>query len=95
MKNLLFVLLFYISLSAQLKLTIHTDKPEYEYSEEIKITCKVENNTDSTVTFFASNFQTCQAEFILNDFDSYGWRTCLPTVEELVFPPYRASLKTQ
>ncbi len=88
MKYLLFVLLFYISLSAQLQLTINTDKTEYEYGEEIKITCKVENHTDSTVTFFASNFLTCQAEFILNDFDSYEWGTCLPTVEELIFPPY-------
>jgi len=88
MKNFLFVLLFCISLSAQLELTIYTDKLEYQYGEEIKITCKVENNSESTVTFYASNFQTCQAEFILNDFDSYEWGTCLPTVEELIFPPY-------
>lgn len=88
MKKFFFILLLSLPLAAQLELTIHTDKPEYSYGELIKIICTVENNSDSTVTFYASNYESCQAEFILNDFDSYEWGTCLPTVEELIFPPY-------
>ncbi|MDZ7764981.1 MAG: hypothetical protein U5K00_11205 [Melioribacteraceae bacterium] len=88
MKKFFFILLFSLPLAAQLELTIHTDKPEYSYGELIKIICTVENNSDSTVIFYASNYESCQAEFILNDFDSYEWGSCLPTVEELIFPPY-------
>lgn len=73
---------------AQLNLKIDSDKNEYAYGEKIQITCTVENNSDSTVTFFASNYQSCQAEFILNEFDSHVWGTCLPSVEELTFPPF-------
>lgn len=88
MKYFFFILLFSLQISAQLNLNIHTDSPEYSYGEKIRIICTVENNSDSTVTFYASNYKSCQAEFILNDVDSYEWGTCLPTVEELIFPPY-------
>lgn len=87
-KLIIIVFLFSLPLAAQLRLTIDTDKDVYEYGEEIRIFCTLYNDDDTTVTFFASDYSSCQAEFILNQYDSYYWGACLPTVQEINFLPH-------
>ncbi len=86
-KKIFFVLLFSLSIAAQLKLIVHSDKKEYQYGEEIEIFCKLVNTSDSTISFFNGNYHSCQAEFILNDFNTSDYFVCFPLVEEIIIPP--------
>jgi len=87
-KSVLLLFSLAVTINAQLRLNIDTDKDVYEYGENIKIYCTLHNDADTSVSFLASNYNTCQAEFILNDFYSTNWEACLPTVEEINFPPH-------
>ena len=92
MKKLMFITvsLFFIFSNiafSQLRLTISTDKPVYNYGEKITILAKVKNISDSTFTIMMSSFESCQAGFRLNGYDSGLWTSCLPTTENLIFLP--------
>ena len=87
-KTIILFLGLTLFVNAQLRLTIDTDKDVYEYGETIRIYYTLHNDDDTAVTFFASNYNSCQAEFFLNDYHSSDWEACLPTVEEIIFPPH-------
>ena len=80
------------TLFAQLELSVYTDKDTYQYGEQIDIFCKVTNTADTTFKFFASTFQSCQAEFSFNDFNSWEHTACLATMELLTFKPHKSKI---
>ena len=90
-KKLLLFILMWISFASfifpQLNLSITTDKNSYSYGETIHINCTVENTADTTVTITSGSYNSCQAEFSFNDYNSQDWEKCLPLVEQLIFPP--------
>ena len=77
---------------AQLDMSVYTDKESYEYGETIKLYTKVTNTSDTTFEFLAGNYETCQAEFSFNDFNSWEYATCLPTVQMLTFKPHHSKI---
>ncbi len=85
------LILLWIGLSpylfSQLKLTISTDKSSYNYGDIIHIYCTVENIGDTTVTIMSGSYNSCQAEFSFNNYNSSEWDACLPTTQQLIFPP--------
>ncbi|MCB9248140.1 MAG: hypothetical protein H6613_06160 [Ignavibacteriales bacterium] len=82
------IILFYSTIFAQLDLSVYTDKETYEYGETIMLYAKVTNTADTTFEFFAPTYQTCQAEFSFNNFNSGEYATCLATAELLTFKPH-------
>jgi len=72
---------------AQLELKVSTDKDTYQYGEKIYINCTVTNISDTTVNILTGSYNTCQAEFELNNYFSEAWTACLPTSQELIFQP--------
>ena len=77
---------------AQLDLSVYSDKETYEYGETIKLYAKVTNTADTTFEFLAGNYETCQAEFSFNDFNSWDYATCLPTAQMLTFKPHSSKI---
>ncbi len=89
-KNITLILFFFLlntSVFGQLQFLISTDKNNYSYGERIIIRFTIRNITDSTVIIMAPNTSTCQAEFSLNDFNSWEHTVCLPTVEKIKIKP--------
>ncbi|MCB0746992.1 MAG: hypothetical protein KDC90_05950 [Ignavibacteriae bacterium] len=82
------IILFYSTIFAQLDLSVYTDKETYEYGETIMLYAKVTNTADTTFEFFAPTYQTCQAEFSFNNFNSGEYAPCLATAELLTFKPH-------
>jgi len=91
MKKLMFIaatlLLFSNIAFTQLQLKISTDKSVYNYGEKITISATVTNKSDTTVSVMMSSYESCQAEFQMNNYNSGLWTACLPTAEELTFLP--------
>ncbi len=83
--TMLFTFALVSNIFAQLKLTISTDKSNYEYGENIVIACSIKNITDSTFSVTASS--SCQADFEFNDYYSAVWTICLASEQELIFHP--------
>ncbi|MBK7105391.1 MAG: T9SS type A sorting domain-containing protein [Ignavibacteriae bacterium] len=96
MKNSKLILLLLFSIYklnlAQLSIDAFTNKDNYEYGEQIELYCKITNNSDSTFEFFAGNYETCQAEFSFNDFNSWEHTSCLSTNELLTFKPHSSKI---
>ncbi|MCF6270161.1 MAG: T9SS type A sorting domain-containing protein [Melioribacteraceae bacterium] len=92
LKTLTGLLFVSSTLFAQLELSVYTDKDSYQYGEQIELFCKVTNNADTTFQFFASYYQTCQAEFSFNDFNSWEHTICLATTELLTFKPHSSKI---
>ncbi len=86
------IILFNSTILAQLDLAVYTDKESYEYGETIKLYAKVTNTADTTFEFLAGNYETCQAEFSFNDFNSWEYATCLPTAQMLTFKPHQSKI---
>ncbi|MCB0752509.1 MAG: hypothetical protein KDC52_13645, partial [Ignavibacteriae bacterium] len=82
------IILIYSTIFAQLDLSVYTDKETYEYGETIMLYAKVTNTADTTFEFFAPTYQTCQAGFSFNNFNSGEYATCLATAELLTFKPH-------
>ena len=94
-KTILVVLLFMVgNLYSQLDISLYTNKSNYEYGEKIELSCKITNLADTTFQFFAGTYQTCQAEFSFNDFNSWEHTACLATTELLTFEPYSSKIYT-
>jgi Secretion system C-terminal sorting domain len=89
---IIIVFFFYSTLAAQLELSVYTDKEKYEYGENIELFCKVTNNSDTTFEFLAGNYQSCQAEFSFNDFNSWEHTECLTLSELLTFKPHASKI---
>jgi hypothetical protein len=95
MKNLLNIFfittlvtfLIFNNIFGQLRLTVSTDKQIYDYGEPIIIVCSVKNITDTTFRVTAGCYNSCQAEFEFNNYQSDYWTACLPMLQELVFNP--------
>ncbi|MFZ1292493.1 MAG: T9SS type A sorting domain-containing protein [Melioribacteraceae bacterium] len=96
MKNVKLILFMSILISnlnfAQLSIDAFTNKEIYEYGEKIELYCKITNNSDSTFEFFAPTYQTCQAEFSFNNFNSWEHTACLATTELLTFKPHNSKI---
>ncbi|MDQ7815585.1 MAG: T9SS type A sorting domain-containing protein [Melioribacteraceae bacterium] len=89
---LFYLFLFGDSISAQFAFSVETNKIKYEYGETILVKSLLTNICDTSVTIFFGSQQSCQAEFQLDDFQSWMWTICLPTVEEVVFSPGRTRI---
>lgn len=89
-KIIIIIFLFTSTLLSQLSFTVYTDKDVYDYGETIKLYAKVTNTADTTFEFLAGNYETCQAEFSFNDFNSWEYATCLPTSQMLTFKPHHS-----
>jgi len=91
MKRILFTAVLLVLFSnvafSQLQLKISTDKPVYNYGEKITITATVTNVSDTTFSIMMGSYESCQAEFYLNDYFSGLWTACLETSELLTFQP--------
>ena len=81
-------LLFLELVNAQLEISVFTDKDSYEYGEKIILSCEVTNPADTTFEFFAPSYQSCQAAFYFNDFNSWKYTECYETTELLIFKPH-------
>lgn len=92
LRIIIVLVLFSTTLFPQLKLTTYTDKDVYEYGETIELFCKVTNTADTTFEFFAPTYQSCQAEFSFNDFNSWDYTTCLTLTELLTFKPHHSKI---
>ena len=79
---------FCTTLAAQLELSVYTDKDSYQYGEQIELFCKVTNTTDTAFQFLAGTYQSCQAEFSFNDFNSWEYSACLTLTEQIIFQPH-------
>lgn len=86
------IFLFNSTLFSQLSLTVYTDKEVYNYGETIKLCAKVTNPADTTFEFLAGSYETCQAEFSFNDYNSWEYAACLPTAEMLTFKPHHSKI---
>ena len=64
-----------------------TDKQLYDYGEPIIIVCSVKNITDTTFRVTSGCYNSWQAEFEFNDYQSAYWTICSPLEQELVFNP--------
>ena len=84
-----FVLFLFLAVTttAQLQLTVSTNKDSYAYGENIVIYCTITNTADTTVTHMAYNTESCQAEFYFNEFSSAEHESCLPASELLEWQP--------
>ncbi len=93
-KNIEFILILILNsnIFAQLELSTFTDKYDYQYGEQIELFCKVTNNADTTFEFLAGSFQTCQAEFSFNGFNSWEHTACLTMSELLTFKPHTSKI---
>ena len=89
---IIMIFLFNSSVYSQLTLNTYTDKKNYEYGETIKLYAKVTNTADTTFEFMAGNYETCQAEFSFNDFNSWEYATCLLTGQLLAFKPHSSKI---
>ena len=72
---------------AQLQLSVSTDKQTYNYGENIIIECSVKNMADTTAIIWAGSFQSCQAEFSFNSFNSWEHTDCLTLTERIEIKP--------
>ena len=79
--------LIFSDTSGQLRLTVSTDKQLYDYGEPIIIVCSVKNITDTTFRVIAGCYNSYQAEFEFNGYQSGYWTICSPLEQELVFNP--------
>lgn len=86
-KIIIGIMLFVRMVNAQIGFNISTDKDIYESGETIIITCRVTNNSDSTINMLLPNWNSCQAEFKFDDYFSYRWTTCFATAQEISLQP--------
>ncbi len=85
-KNISFNVLIVVNvLFGQGLLEIYTDSALYSYGQPIKINVSILNNTDSS--FILNGSSTCQAQFILNGFNSSENTNCTADNLELRFDP--------
>ncbi|NOY58288.1 MAG: T9SS type A sorting domain-containing protein [Calditrichaeota bacterium] len=83
--SFIFVLFVMKIAIAQGKLKITTDTSTYSYGQTIKIQVSVSNNTDSSFKLIGSS--SCQAQFILNDYNSYENTICTTDYIEIEMNP--------
>jgi hypothetical protein len=96
MKNIILLLICMIvsssTIFAQLDISSFTNKTTYDYGEKIELYCKITNNADTTFEFRAPCYQSSQAEFSFNDFNSWEHTGCLTLVELLSFKPHTSRI---
>jgi hypothetical protein len=92
LRIIILIILSNSALFSQLELTTYSDKDVYEYGETIELFCKVTNTADTTFEFFAPTYQSCQAEFSFNDFNSWEYTACLTLTELLTFEPHASKI---
>lgn len=90
MRECLIIILLFTNttLFAQLKLQIHSNKVRYSYGEKIYLTADLSNTLNEQITIWFGS--SCQAEFSFDDYNSYEWVGCFPTIEQVVIDPYGA-----
>lgn len=71
---------------AQFEFKIKTDKSSYESGELVKITASLTNLSNSIKQVLFMNAGSCQAEYRLNQFESFE-TVCLPVSEEVQLQP--------
>ena len=91
MKLFLFILLTCgsnFALLAQIEVGVWTDKPTYDFGDTIAITITAYNPTSDTVIL--SFTSSCQANYIIDDFNFYGHIGCLTVLTSQTIPPFRS-----
>lgn len=83
---LLFIALTQVTFS-QIRFTITSNKPIYEYGETIILTATAKNTSTKTHNIEFSCLTTMQAEFKFNDYYSGNWTSCFTSIAEVALKP--------